>query len=66
MHIVAFHRAQGLAVTDAGQACVVSVWIDAEGQEIDDPADAVAAVVPLPDDRWEAVDLRDFDSVEMH
>lgn len=66
MRVTAINRAQRIAITDTGLACAVSVWIDGDGDETNDAAAAVVAVVPLPDGRWETVDLRDFDAVEVH
>lgn len=66
MRVTAINREQGLAITDSGVACGVSAWIDADGDETDDRAAAVVAVVPLPDGQFETVDLRDFDPVEVN
>lgn len=66
MHVIAINRSAGLAVTDIGVACAVSVWIDGDGDETDDRAAAVVAVVSLPNGKWESVDLREFDQVEAH
>lgn len=66
MYITAINRAQRLATTNTGTACAVAAWIDEGGEETDDASAAVVAVVPLPNGKWETVDLRDFDAVEVH
>lgn len=66
MHVTSINRAQGLAVTDTGVACAITHWFDADGDLTDDRASAVSCVVPLPNGKWEAVDLGDFDPVEVH
>ena len=39
--------------------------LDSDGGETDNVNDAVVIIVPLPDGKWEAVDLRDFEKVEI-
>ncbi|AZV00268.1 hypothetical protein [Paracoccus kondratievae] len=66
MHIVSINRAQGLAVTDTGVVCAVTHWFDADGDLTDDREAAVSCVAPLPNGKWAAVDLSEFEPVEVH
>lgn len=63
MEIIAISRESVVAVTDTGETCPVSVWLDADGDETYDVISALAAVVDLPDGRFAAVDLRDYEPV---
>lgn len=66
MSVIAINRAQGLAVTDADAVCPVSTWLDADGDETADAEAAVVAVVALPNGKWAAVDLREFEAKAGH
>jgi hypothetical protein len=66
MQVVAISRSEAAAVLDDGSVCPFSNMFDMDGDETDDIAEAVCAVVPLPDGTWEAVDFGEFDPVAIH
>jgi len=65
-HIIAIRRAQRVAITDLGHECALVNIFDDEGDESDDATTAVAAVCQLPDGRWIAIDLTQFEPVVVH
>jgi hypothetical protein len=58
--IIAIHRGRKVAVAEDGSECPFTDMLDCLGEETDDAAEAVAAIVLLPDGRWAAIDLRAF------
>ena len=63
--IVSVNRTARLALTDSGDLCPITGFLDEDGDETEDPAQAVVAVGQLPaDGPWFTVDLREFQEVE--
>lgn len=58
--IIAINRPRRVAVTGDGREIVFTTMFDHLGDFTDDAAEAVAAVVQLPDGRWVALDLAEF------
>lgn len=50
--IVAINLCDRKAVTNSGQECEITTLIDEDGDETDDPAEAVGIVVKVRDDAW--------------
>lgn len=66
MNICAVNVRGRVALTDDGAECEITTLIDGDGDETDDPEAAKFAVAALPDGRWAAIDLSDFDPVVTH
>lgn len=62
--VIAVNRGERLAITDGDVLGSIEAWLDGEGDETDDAAAAVVAIVHWPDGSWSPVDLRDFDGGE--
>ena len=61
--VVATTRHGRLAVLEDGSVCALSILLDADGDETDDPDEAVTGVVDLPDGTFAVVVFCDFDVV---
>lgn len=57
------NRAAGLLLLDTDETVEIDTMFGGDGQETDDPAEAVTAVAPLKDGSWISVDLTQFESV---
>ncbi|MDB5620517.1 hypothetical protein [Tardiphaga sp.] len=66
MPVIAINRSEGAAILNDGTTAQFSNMLDICGDETDNMAEAVCAVVPLPDGMWEVVDFSQFDPVAIH
>lgn len=66
MNVEVVNLTKRLALLDDGRSCRVDTLLDADGDETDEPRDAVVAILALPDGRWGVIDLRDFEPREPH
>jgi hypothetical protein len=64
--IAAINRWDRLVLTDSGDVCAIDVFLDADGDEVGDPALAVVAIGQLPDKRWFSVDMRAYETARTH
>lgn len=64
VNVIALNRGERLALTNADIIGGIEVWLDDEGDETDDAAAAVVAIVRWPDGSWSPVDVWDFDGGE--
>lgn len=58
--VVAVNVGRREAVLDDDTVIPITNLLDDEGEETDDPEEAVAAVACEAEDRWHTIDLRDF------
>ena len=56
----AISRESRLAVLDTGEVIDLTAFLDADGDEIDDPTDAVFAIACIPGIGFLCVDLRNY------
>ena len=67
VEVVAVHRQRGEGLLDSGEVFPIVQWLDADGDEIDGPDDAIAAVGRLPRDQgFVVIDLRRFEGATFH
>jgi hypothetical protein len=64
--ITAVNRSARLAVTDTGEVCEITNMFDRDGDETERSDEAVSAVAALPSGQWAAIDLTQFDPVEVN
>lgn len=58
--VTAINLADRIAVSDSGQLLKITTLIDDEGNETDDPSDAVVLVVMASREEWIVVHVDDF------
>lgn len=64
--VQAVSRARGVAVLDNGERLPITNWFDFDGDECD-PDDAVSVVAgPDRDGFWYAIDLFEFEPIQVH
>lgn len=66
MEVIAINRSEACAVLNTGHIANFSVMLDRDGDETDDVAEALVAVVPLPDGRFVVIDFSEFETVTVH
>jgi hypothetical protein len=66
MQVIAISRSEAIAVLDDGTTAQFSNMFDRDGDETEDVAEAVTAVVRMPDGMWEVLDLQEFEPVSRH
>jgi len=62
----AVNRSLRMILMGDGTLARISMMLDCDGDETDDPDDACVAICPTIDGRWLVVDLREFESAEIH
>jgi hypothetical protein len=67
MAVEAINRQEGIVLMVGGKVWPVSVWLDASGDECDEPNAAFAVVGPCSDatrpEFWVTLELSDFETV---
>lgn len=58
--IVAVSLGQKIAITDDGEQIELTDFYDEDGDEIDDPTEAVVVVGKVPSGGWCTIDMREF------
>lgn len=61
--VSAINLYERLAILDDDQVVKLISMFDIDGEETDDPEEAITAVAELPGDYWEVVDLEEFERV---
>jgi LDH2 family malate/lactate/ureidoglycolate dehydrogenase len=64
--VYAVNVAKRAAYLDTGEQCPITKLLDFEGDETDNPAEAVAAIAPLRSGTWITIDLTQFDPVRLN
>lgn len=70
MSVEAINRGRGLVLMVGGTTWPVSVWLDGDGSECDEPEAEFAVVGPCHDETraefWVTLELSEFDTVNTH
>lgn len=66
LEIVAINRQRRIALCKNMYQCRITDLFDSNGEETDDPDEAIAAVVHLPDDTWTCILFEEFAPINMN
>lgn len=66
LEVVAVKFCEQLAVLTDGSLSYFANMFNMDGEDTNDVDEAVTALVPLPDGRWEVIQFEDFERVNLH
>lgn len=66
LEIASIDLASGIVATECGLVGEVVLWLDLDGDETEDSSEALAAVARIGWGTWLAIDISQFEPVEVH